>query len=376
MSADPSSLDSPRKGEQVERMLHLLASAPAAHVMVFVDTEGFILGWCGGAESVFGYSEKEILGKNISLIFTSEDLILGLDALERRAAAQDGFSENDRWHVRKDGGRSWMFGLLTALRDENQELVGYAKVMTDRTDLRGQMETLANQVHAGEQLAQKRERFYARLSHEIRNSLAPLRSAVDLLRRDPEGSPREFTLGLLDRQLALLLRMTRDLQHGSPHEDIAENLSLHLFDLRDFMVNCMNAVTEAADRKSLALHHQLPDAPVNVEADPDRLHQVFYNLLDNAIKYTPEGGKISVRLSVEGRQAVVRINDNGQGISADLLPKVFDELSRDARHACLEGSGLGLSIVRDLVQAHGGTVEVRSEGDGKGSQFSVRLPLA
>lgn len=376
MTPNPFAEPMPVGADVLKDMLFRLCGASRDVGIIFLDTRGRIRAWRGGVEGLLGYCEEEVLDKHISLIFTPEDVALGLDTQELRAAEQDGSSDDDRWHVRKDGARIWVCGSMVALRSEQGELLGYGKVVTDRTDLIAQLDLLKDQLQTDRQMREAQNRFYARICHEIRNSLAPLRSAVEVMRLEPSGEQKSFTLGLLDRQLTLLSRMVQDLRNGIQVGVAGPQLNLHRLDLTDFLQRCAELVLNQMREKDLGFHYLLPQGPLRVQADPERLQQAVYNLLDNAIKFTPAGGAVSLRLSVESGDAVIRIHDTGMGISADALPKLLSGLSQDVRRTRnAVDSGLGLGIVTEIVQAHGGVVEVRSSGLGKGSEFTICLPI-
>ena len=148
-------------------------------------------------------------------------------------------------------------------------------------------------------------------------------------------------------------------------------------DFQGFLLEVMETCKTGAEAKQLHLHHSLPPVPITIEADPSRLHQVLVNLLNNAIKYTGRGGDIWLTATADQTHCICQVKDNGQGISPDLLPKIFDiftqaDTGQTSRSA---GLGIGLAVVKEIVSLHQGTVEVRSEGPGKGSEFIVRIPL-
>jgi two-component system CheB/CheR fusion protein len=153
---------------------------------------------------------------------------------------------------------------------------------------------------------------------------------------------------------------------------------LVLVNVIDVIESAVSAVSASAVEKRQSLHTILDGNPVTVMADADRLQQVFVNLIQNAVKYTHEGGDIWVKLLLDGKEAAIKIEDNGVGISADLLPQIFDLFAQaeTSEEYAAGGLGIGLSVVKDLVRLHGGSVQVRSDGLGRGSEFSVRLPLA
>lgn len=344
------------------------------YAVVLLSPQGTILAWRGAAQKVFGYTEQEVLGQPIALIFSDRDRCFELPALEREIAATGARAEDDRWHVRKDGTRIWVTGSVQALRDDAGRLLAYAKVMRDRTDLRSHIETLEQRIGAMTDAAHDKDVFFARLMHEMRNALAPMGNAAELIRRAAQPSQLEFPLAIVRRQLELLTRMVGDLFQVARAGVEQLQLQPERFELGAELGLLCEGARPRAEQKRLQLHVLLPHAPLEIEADRTRVVQALFNLLDNALKYTPAGGTIWVKCVVEGDDVVVRVQDTGQGIEPALLPRIFELFTRECPHDGTGGLGVGLGLVKELVQAHGGTVEVRSEGHGRGSEFTVRLP--
>jgi len=229
-----------------------------------------------------------------------------------------------------------------------------------------------------------RNEFLAILAHELRNPLAPLRNAVQILRRSPENVVVvEKARDLIDRQVHHMSRLVSDLLDAARAQNGQIKLQRTSLDLRtiiEHVVDLMHPVFEAKHQRLLMT---LPEAPVSVEGDATRLEQVFTNLLSNANKFTPERGDIEISLGAglldeAARCAIVQVVDNGEGIEGELVPRLFElfaQADRSLAHS-QGGLGIGLSLVRTLVEMHGGRVSMRSEGRGRGSTFEVRIPLA
>jgi signal transduction histidine kinase len=279
---------------------------------------------------------------------------------------------------RPDGSNFWATGALMALRDDAGRVVGFGKILRNRTDLREQIETLRNRVEALETADQRKDVFLSTLAHELRNPLAPIGDAIRLIRAAGPATPEaEFPLRVIERQSESLRRLVDDLI------DLAR-IGAGKIELRKELVRLQEILHRAVEGASPLLrkrqHHVellLPRGPISIEGDRDRLVQVFVNLLNNAAKFTPEGGKVWVKATIEGDEGVVHIEDNGVGIPHDVLPRIFDLFTQaDASRASSHGGlGIGLSVVKTLVSLHGGSVQVESDGPGAGSKFSVRLPL-
>jgi PAS domain S-box-containing protein len=222
----------------------------------------------------------------------------------------------------------------------------------------------------------RKDEFLAMLAHELRNPLAPMKTALDLMKIRGAGVvSREWEI--VDRQLGHLARLVDDLLDVSRITHGRVQLEKNVLDLWDVLGKALEQAGPLIQQRSHRLHIEPPTTPLYVQGDADRLAQVFTNLLTNAAKYTPQAGDITVRISASGKQAVLSVEDTGHGIAPDMLNAVFElfvqgERSLDRREG---GLGLGLTLVRKLVELHGGSVSAHSLGKGHGSTFTVRLPL-
>jgi signal transduction histidine kinase len=216
------------------------------------------------------------------------------------------------------------------------------------------------------------------LAHEIRNPLAAVTSALELL--DQVGSQNDesvFARSSIRRQLDFMQRLVEDLLEITRIGMGKVQLQKQLLPLNEVILAAVETCRPAIDDRTHDFEVVMPGKEIMVEADPARLQQVFVNLIHNAVKYTEYGGQIWVKVSVEGQDAVVKVEDTGIGISPEMLPQIFNLFTQSEFGGSQKSSGLGigLSVVQDLVSLHGGTVQVRSDGIGKGSEFTVRLPL-
>jgi PAS domain S-box-containing protein len=224
----------------------------------------------------------------------------------------------------------------------------------------------------------RKDEFLAMLAHELRNPLAPIGSAADMLRIAYASEPRAKQIGdIIARQVAHMRHLVDDLLDVSRVTRGLVTVDKKPLDLRRVVAEAVEQSRPLIDARRHRLELRLGDTPLRVDGDHARLVQVVTNLLNNAAKYTPEGGRIDVDLSAERGQARLEVIDNGNGIGADLLPAVFDLFTQGSRtlDRAQGGLGLGLALVRKLVELHGGSVDAASAGAGKGSTFTVRLPL-
>ena len=353
-----------------EELLCLLLDQNNDHALILLDPAGTVVGWLAGAEFVFGYTAAEMVGRPVATIFTPEDRERGAHEHEVEVARADGRAEDDRWQVRKDGTRIWASGVLIPLRGPAGDVVGFGKVLRDRTDVKGQIDALGN-------AAERHRLALGTIAHELRAPLAPIASSLELIRLSPGGEALAGPLGRIERQVGVMRRLVDDMMEATRAGAGKIRLHLQTLSLEDVLTGAADACRPQAEQRRQDFKVLLLPGPTGLEADPDRLHQVAVNLLTNAIKYTPEGGGVWLKATVEGGDAVFRVEDNGCGIAPAMLPRIFDLFTQepDSADRAEGGLGLGLPVVKELVALHGGTVQVRSEGRGKGSEFTVRLPL-
>ncbi len=348
------------------------------YAVVLVDAAGRIEGWTGSAPSLFGHTEGEVVGRDYALLFVPEDVALGLDRQEMALAAANSRSEDDRWHLRKDGSRFWGSGVLQAIGNGEAGPLRYCKLVRDRSDVRTRTEALENEVDRLASELRRRTESTVAVVHELRAPLTPISAATDVLGFSEDPAQRARSLEILRRQIGVLTRHVDDL-----YDVWRATLGKVRIEFSNVVVNeVLHAVVTdsapAAAAKKVGLQLVLPTPAITIEADPERLRQMAHNLLANAIKYTQAGGRVVASATIEGRDVAIRVEDNGAGIAPDVLPRMFDLFTREDRSqdtAWPAGLGVGLALVKSLADLHRGTVEGRSLGHGKGSVFSLRLPL-
>jgi PAS domain S-box-containing protein len=263
------------------------------------------------------------------------------------------------------------------VRNPSHEVIGLGVFVSEVTERKKAEIALREQATALAETARQKDEFIAMLSHELRNPLAPVRSALELLRRfGPQNAIAASTFDVMERQIKHMVRLLDDLLDVSRITSGRIRLNMQLIDVRQVIGDGIESARSLIDRRRHRLETVLPPEPVFVRGDATRLVQVLVNLLNNAAKYTPEGGTIRLAASAEDADAVLRVADTGAGISPRLLPKIFDLFTQDDRtlDRAQGGLGIGLTLVRRISELHGGTVEVHSPGRGQGSEFVVRLP--
>ena len=348
------------------------------HAIFAMDCQGRIVHWNAGAEFIMGFAPDDVVGRELPDIFTQEDRDAGAPRLELETATRMGRAADERWHVRKDGSRFWGLGTVTAIRGADGVLLGYGKIVADRTDLKELQDTLQSRNAALAHGDELKNRFLATLAHELRNPQSVLANSAGVLRHYAADDTRlQAVAEMIERQVRQTQRLIEDLTDLARSNRGRIDLRLQPLDLRDVACFAAEAVQAVMNERHHELATVLPDLPVPVEVDPDRIEQVIINLLRNAARYTPPGGRISLSISAEGAEGVVRIHDTGVGIPAGQLKEIF-ELFTQAHPDNVDsraGMGIGLALARELVELHGGTIQARSDGIGKGSEFIVRLPL-
>jgi two-component system CheB/CheR fusion protein len=356
----------------IDAMLRLLADAACEHAIFLIDPQGRIIWWSRGAERVFGVTATEAIGAHFAEIFTTEDRAAGIDLLERSIAAAGAISEDDRWHVRGDGSRFWSSGAVVPLHDEQGNLIGFGKILRDRTDLKEQLELARNQLQQMREREQSIDTAIARLSHELRNLFAGIATGLHLLQTRPLREVSE----LMRDQLDMLTRLNEDLLDVKRLARNKFKLITQPVALERCVTQVVSTMQERLVRGGLTLEVLAPAASVLVQADPVRMNQMLANVIDNAIKYTPAGGRIWVKCTVDEHDAMIHVEDTGRGIPADRLTHIFELFTQVDCGVNGAGLGIGLALVRELAEAHGGSVQAASKGLGLGSEFTLRIPRA
>lgn len=337
------------------------------------DLQGVATSWNEGVRRVLGYEEAEFIGLDCAKLFTPEDAATGVPVRELESAAETGTASNDRWMVRRDGTRFWASGTTSGLRDQAARLVGYAKVMRDLTE----------QKHAEEELKKAdraKDEFLAMLAHELRNPLAPIRTAL-AIQRQPKADRLaiERSQEMMARQLGHMVRLIDDLLDVGRITKGQIELRKEWADLNAILDTAIETSRPLIEAGRHVLTQDRSGQPIHLNADPTRVSQAVANLLNNAAKYTPDGGRIRVvaELAGDGREAVIRVQDNGAGIAPDMLPRIWGLFTQadQTLGRSRGGLGIGLTLVKRLVEMHGGSVEAHSGGLGRGSEFVIHLPV-
>ncbi len=362
---------------ETEERFRVLLEGARDHALILMDMDGVILEWQGGAERILGWTQEEAIGQHGSIFFTREDRRNGIDQKEFARAADVGVATDIRWHLRKDGSQFFADGVMTRLNHPDGTMRGFAKVFQDATARKVAEDKLHEQSEALKQADIRKNEFLAMLAHELRNPLAAIRNALGVAR---SGSKADLDWGLevIGRQMRGFTHLIDDLLDVSRITQGKIQLRKTFCDAGPLIRQAAEAVNPLIREKRHDFRLVLPQTPLPLEADAVRLEQILVNVLTNAAKYTQPEGWIELSAAVEDREIVIRIRDNGVGIAADQLPRMFELFAQADRSLARSegGLGIGLTLVRSLTEMHGGTITAASPGKDQGSEFTIRLPAA
>jgi PAS domain S-box-containing protein len=370
--------ESERARADIERELYEAIVFHSGDGVIACDAKGNITVFNPEAERQHGFSARDVPAANWARTFglqTLEGKPLPLESTPLYRALQGEKVENARWLVRRpDATLRTLVGTAATMRDRDGTIRGAVLVSRDETE-RLQLEAERQQAYAQlQETDARKDEFLATLAHELRNPLAPIRNAVQLLRLKGGSDPELHSArDMIDRQVRHMVRLIDDLMDAS-------RITRGKVELKRERVVLKTVVEHALETVRPEVGHQLtvmlPPEQVTLHADPVRLAQVFANLLQNACKYTERGGSIRLAAELDGADVVVRVIDSGIGIAREELPRVFDMFTQvtSSPNRSQDGLGIGLALARSLVQMHGGDIQARSDGTGRGSQFIVRLP--
>jgi two-component system CheB/CheR fusion protein len=363
-----------RRSEAHVRRLSSIVETSADAILA-KDLDGTITAWNGGAERMYGWTAREVLGRHVSIIVPpgGEDEVKRVMERVRRGVSIEPYETT---RVRKDGSRVDVWLTVSPLLDEHDEVIGAATIARDITQRKRDAEEVRRSLRM-------RDQFMAMLSHELRNPLAALMHACALLHQPGIPDERRMrALQVVERQCRHMARLLDDVLDVSRLRQDGIELRRRRVDLRATLDAAVERMRPLAEQTGVELTVEVPGHEIAVVGDPDRLQQVEANLISNAIKYTPGGRRVRLSLGVEGGAALIRVEDEGIGIPADMLDRIFEPFVRavpddEPVHGQPSGGmGLGLALVRSIVRAHGGEVRAMSDGPQRGSVLEVRLPLA
>jgi PAS domain S-box-containing protein len=360
----------------------LIESADDAIISKTLD--GIITSWNKGAERIFGYTADEAIGKPVTMLIPA-DHIDEEPAILARLRAGERIEHYETVRVTKDRRYVDISLTVSPIKGPNGQIVGASKIARDITDQRNARKALDQAYeevkrayqHA-EESGRLKEEFLATISHELRTPLSAILGWTRMLRLGQlSGDDQAKALDTIERNARAQAQLIDDLLDVSRIITGKLRMDVRPSDPNTFIEAAVEAVRPAAEAKGVHVQKVLDTGAVLIPGDPVRLQQIVWNLLSNAIKFTPRGGRVQIRSERVNSHLEIVVSDTGQGISPDFLPHVFDRFrqadQKTSRHH--GGMGLGLSIVRHLVELHGGTVCATSDGVGRGATFTVQLPI-
>jgi PAS domain S-box-containing protein len=383
---------------QSAEIFQLLVSSVRDYAIFMLDPDGNVATWNSGAQAIKGYAPHEIIGRHFSTFYSEEDIRNGKPERELVIARAEGSVEDIGWRIRKDGSRFVANVVITAVYDSSGELRGFAKVTRDITERQKAEETQRalleqrearliaeeerRQAEASYRVAQDANRakdeFLMTLSHELRT---PMTAVLGWARLLPSMSPDDPAFHQAISAIAsgadLQARLIDDILDVSRIVSGKLRLNTEPVEVSRLVMNAVDTINPTADAKGITITTSFAPGLGTLIVDATRIQQVIWNLLSNAVKFTPRGGAVQVSARRTSSQTQITVTDNGEGIDGRFLPHVFEafrqaETPQTRIHG---GLGLGLSIVRHIVEAHGGTVTAESEGRGKGATFRLALPV-
>lgn len=371
-----------RKAEKVRGTLSAIVDS-SDDAIISKTLDGVIDSWNKAAERLFEYTAGEAIGQSIKIIIPSERLNEE-EMVLRRLRRGERIEHLETVRVSKSGHPVAVEITVSPVRNSKGEIIGASKIARDIT-LRKQLEVERADLHRSEQQARKiaeeaslaKDEFLAQVSHELRNPLNSILGWTTMMRQG-QVKDEEIPRGLetIERNTRHQIKLVEDLLDISRAIKGQIQLNVQPVEIGKMVDAALDSIRPAIDAKSLELRTQIKTRGSIIEADPDRFQEILWNLLSNAVKFTPKGGTIDFNVERLDHHLEVVVSDSGVGIDPKFLPLVFDRFkqAKQDRDRTVGGLGLGLAIVRHLVELHGGTVNASSAGQGEGASFRITLP--
>jgi PAS domain S-box-containing protein len=363
--------------QQTEEQFHMLVDSVEEYAIYMLDLTGNVVTWNSGAQKIKQYTVEEIIGKNFACFYTAEDVAAEKPQRNLRDAAHKSHIRDQGLRVRKDGSRFHAEVVITALRDSEGKIRGFSKVTRDMTDQICSRETEAAKI-AAEKASKAKDDFLAALSHELRTPLTPALTAANYLADNAAKLPAEFVedIEIIKRNVRLQARLIDDLLDLTRVTRGKLELHFERVDAHPLIRQAIDIAKADIEKKKLDVSVKLDAEEDQIWADPVRIQQVFWNLINNAVKFTSPAGKIDIRTSNDDRgRFQFEITDNGIGIEVERQTSLFTPFEQADPSVTRQfgGLGLGLAICKYLVELHNGAIAVQSRGRSYGATFKVTL---
>ena len=363
------------------QIYQLMVDSVRDYAIFMLDPDGHVASWNKGAQRIKGYTPSEIIGQHFSVFYPQKDILAGKPPHELKVAARVGRFEDEGWRLKKDGSAFWANVIITAVRDERNKLVGFAKVTRDLTERRAaEAKSVADarRIARAEAANTAKSEFLAAMSHELRTPLNAIGGYTELLALGLAGPIKPEQKDYLERirkSQQHLLGIISDLLNYSRIEAGNVSYDIRPIALGSVIESVMPMMEAPAAAKKVELKTETASLDCVALGDRARVDQILLNLLTNAIRHTSAGGSVTVKCMVSQNTAGIAVIDTGSGVPKDKLEAIFEpfvQLGRSLSSAH-EGTGLGLSISRDLARAMKGDLTVSSKV-GEGSIFTLKLP--
>jgi len=369
--------DQTERVRQAEDRLRMLLDGVHDYAICMLGPDGEIVSWNVGGERIFGFSGDEIIGRNYACFFPPGEREDGIPEEHLKRAFAEGRHEIEGVRVRRGGSVFDASVVITPMRKPSGQHRGFSLVIRDITERKRLEDDLRRRAEDLDAANRAKEDFLATLSHELRTPLNAMLGWTRLLRMGRLDAPAmQRALETIERNAHLQEQLIADILDVSRIVTGKLRLNLRPIDLAPALDAAVDSVRATAEAKGVLLDVQVEPAGA-VLGDPDRLQQVMWNLLSNAVKFTPRGGTVTISSGRVGANAMIKVSDTGEGMTPELLPYVFDRFRQGDASATRPhgGLGLGLAIVRHIIELHGGQVQAWSEGTGRGASFEVQLPV-
>ena len=343
-----------------------------------LDNEFNINSWNSGSTNIFGYETDEVIGESFDIIFTEEDLKIGIPKKEIETALKEGRSTDNRWHIAKDRSLFYAYGLIFPLIGSDGERLGFVKILRDLTERKKSEDAIKKYVRELEDLNNHKESVLAILSHDLRSPLSGIIGTSKYLKdnfKKMKPDDVQEMLDLLYKSSSDELDMLDYLVEWARIKYASEVFSPSKIKLTEYINKVFETLNETASINTINLHHEI-EADTSVFADGKMLLSIIQNIVSNAIKHTGKGGTITISAKTGDNKIIVQVKDTGVGMSKEIMKNLFTPQMKQLVEARKEnrGAGIGLLLVKGFLEKNGGEIWVESI-EGKGSSFYFTLPL-